>query len=543
MARDVMVRVYDGTSPATLLTTLTTDSERTWREQLDEVGSFSLKIQADDADAGLLFGGNILRFQLNGTTRWAGVCGRPARQTVAKDGATRLLGVRGLGTLALWDRGVVLPELGVGRNSPANRLFNFASSDFDHSAWAPATQIKKQDDTTAGFWEIDGGAAQAPRDWPDPDAWWIWCQPASGGVPPQPVGTTWYWTTFNLAVEKDLKLFITADDGFEVYIDAALVASETKAFMWGETRVSELHLDAGTHTIAIAGINIDRPNTAASNIAGVLCSLIESTEGGAKLGNWIVHTDNSWVCRGYGHVPTMTPREILRVCLTEVQALGADYMPGLTLGATDAADSNSVAWATPVDIGFPVGTSLLSVIRTLCEHAIDVWMDPTNLQLEVYNLGTLGTDKTGTIDLTAGVNFGMDGEGHDGQDSLCNVGLVQYHTGVWTLIDDAGSVVANGARMAYFSLGTAPSDEQADREMTGVFRDHSEANDSVTSAVERRGTGEDPYDDFIVGDTVLMPGMDDLPTDTLVEAITVSEDATGKAKFVVEGRQGATGGS
>lgn len=536
MARDIVAKVYDGASPTTLLATLTTDSDRAWRHQYNDVGSGALTIHADDANASLLMGGNIVRFELNGTVRFAIVLQRPSRKTVAENEAQRLLQARGLGVLALMDRDVLLPENGVGRRSPSHRLFGFMSKYYDVGVemWPFA---------------VDVGAHSHPQGWADDKislALWIWGQPEVVGPPPQPVGDNYFVRDYTLADAGDYVAFVTADDGYELYVDAALEAQATREFFWRNFDRVPMTLDAGPHRFAIRGINSERPGNEATNIAGVHFSLWSTTDGG-QLDTEILVSDEDWYARAYPvHPPAVTPYLIMREAVAEVQALGATHLPGISVGADNSVDSNGNPWTIHLDIGWPVGTSLLAVLRTLVEQGVDVEMDPATLELKLYNGGTLGTDYTsgpGTISLTEGVNFGEEGEGHDGEDALANSALVQHHTGEWALLEDVSSAVVHGSRVVLLTAGTAPSADAADRTAEAVFRDYAEPHDMVRAQVERRGNGEDPYDDWEPGDSVLAPGMTDAPTDTLILALTVSEDDNGKAIFRFEGSQGDEGGS
>lgn len=521
--RDIVVKLYDGAAPETLIAVLDVSETRGWEDEFNEVGSGQFAVKVTDPNiADLLTGGNIARFELNGTMRFGIVLDRPDRDSAAAL-AQRMLYCTGDGVLSLWDRGVVLPELGVGRRSPEFRTMGFASSDYDHSAWTAAI-------------ETDGHPI--PEGMLDTTAHWIWGVAPTGDSPPHPVGDNFLWKTFVLTDEADLRGFITADDGYELYLDGALLSSATQEFMWGRAQEFDLFLDAGVHYLAIRGINIDRPNTPASNFAEVILSIMTVTDGGASVDAVVVHTDDTWVCLPYpSPAPTMTPGKILRIFLEEVQALGPEYMTGVTLGCTDTLDSNGVPWNKELDVGWPVSTSLLEVIRTIVEQAADVWMNPVTFATEVYNKGTLGTDVSGTVSLVADEN--LKAAKHIGENAVCNVGLAKYHTGEWLLLARASSVEAVGARMAGLTIGTAPSVEAAERTVEAVFDDYANPIDTLTGTVITEGDSSDPYANFQPGDTVSASSRYDTLVPTLVTKLKVSESSVGTAAFTIEAQQDA----
>lgn len=532
----IVAKVYDGAAPATLLGKLGGSLARQWRDALDDTGSFSLEIPArkDDgtisADAALAVPDRIVRFELDGVVRFAGIIGPFDRASIDEvEEPTQNIKLTGPGVLALLGDAVVFPELGVGRSSPPQRYFNFASSNFDHSGWGAAHQIKLQSDQTfppplaAGQWtQADGHSA--PASWPDPTAYWIWgqAQPASGS-PLQPIGDCYFWDTFTLAAAKDLKLFVTADDGFELYLDGALVAAQTKEFMWGTTQTADLFLDAGTHHVAIKGTNINRPSPT-TNVAGVIGSIMEVTGGGSGVGAVVWNTSAAAKAVAYpAAAPTMTPGQILEVLIDEAHARGA--LPGITYDFSASLDSHGSAWTTPVDVSFPVQTSYLDVAKVLVGLAIDIRMDPATLVLSAFNKATMGS-ATG-LSLLHGEH--LTSLLHQVNPRVMTDVLIQYHTGVWAVRSTGGTPIKEQG----LQLGGAPSIDQANRSADVVLADNAEKVHVTWGC--RAGAGATPYVDFRPGDTVVLPDLSDAPVTTNVVALVISEPSP-SADGVVDGR-------
>lgn len=488
-----------------------------WVDERNDVGSASLELHRSDADMPAY--GAIVALTLGGTTRYAFRVEQKDQQTLGATDAAETVKVAGRGLLSLFEEVVLYPELGLGRISPDYRLFNFASTYYDDTAWVAATQIKQQK-TVSSQWPY------SPADWPDQDAYWIWGQAQGAGSPPQPVGDCYFRKTFTLASQQTLRAYISADDGFEFYFDGAKWAGETTAFMWGETKYVDLGLvDTGTHTIAIKGTNMLR-DSAATNVAGVICSVIEMTDGGNTVGTVRARTDNTWKALAYpSAAPGMTPGQILDQLMSEAQTRGA--LSGWTNDFTSTLDTAAVAW-TAVDIGFSVGTSYLEVIRALCETSIDVRCGPDALALHAWKKPG-GANRSATVVLNASNLADLR---HDGRAATFNTGLSRTASGAWYEKNDATSTTAYGRKEGFLELGTAPSTTSADRVVTAQFDVRAQpANHTQAEVVSATVV---PYTSFQVGDIVSLANEALTQVNATVESIAVTVDDVGEAIFRVE---------
>jgi outer membrane protein OmpA-like peptidoglycan-associated protein len=487
---DLAAWVYDRAGG--LVGTLTDSFARTWHEILSDVGDWRLTLANGDVVLAHAVYGQIVRFALNGTVRFAGLLESKAATTAAPgEEVDEVTVCSGRGTLAIWEEALVLPVLGIGRRAFSEyRMFNFASPDLDISAWTPVVTrvqdvvVVQQPETVPGDilfafdsatlsagadpvlaailsavtgrlvrikveghtdsdgsegynqglserraaavrdWFVSHGVPSglitvmgwgelrpvAPNDtpenkaknrrveitlnfadpvshntvpqrWPDPGALKIWMDWPIGDRP-APVGDVYAGGTFAVSPAAGVgtyRVFATADDGYEVWIDGDYVLGETTPLIWDETGTTEVILDAGTHTIRMKGTNLNLPD----NVAWMMCSVMETTDGGATLGAVVARTDGGWVGVGYPAVPPgFSPGTILRLLLAEAQARGA--LVGVTLGCTDLADSAGVAWPITSDVAFQVGSDMLSALKQLCETYMDVAMDPASMRLDAW---------------------------------------------------------------------------------------------------------------------------------------------------------------
>lgn len=515
MTRRIEVEVYedDGT---TLVDTLTSDNKREFLKDLSAEGSYSFEIKKDHADEPALTDGRIVRFVVDTVAKWQGLV--ESRGLVYADPnnreAGRVVKYSGRGTLAILERAPIGPQLGLGVVSPAERYFNPASTYFDVSGWGTATAFHTQDTTDdtdpyysnpAGF--KDGGA--------------YWIGPSDGVTSlPAPLGFWWVVKDFTIPTGEggDHRLSWAVDDGVEWFLDGAKVAGESKVGLWGVTSQQSFLLDEGTHRLAARVENFDRPN-ASTNATALVASLAKELAGGRTLDDPIVSTDSTWKFLQVTTVePGMTVGKILHILLTEAQAAG--YLTGLTWDFDADDDSNGTPWPIEIDVVFPVGTTLLEVIRHFVdEHAADFEMSATGLVLHAYV--SKGADLSGSVEIEYAVNVGR--LGFSKTPPGPNTVLARTAEGRWVEYERSSSVSAWGRRGAHLSLGSAPSADAAERQVEAFFDDNAEPTEALTD-VQVEEVNVVPLDDFDVGDTVSATTSDGSMGDVRCHAVRCTED-------------------
>lgn len=532
MVRAITVEVYeaDNTTP---VGTLTSDRGRQWLNDLSAEGSYTVESKLDHADEALLTDGRVLRFCIDSSPVWPALVEElnPVIADPSARQAGRVVGAAGRGLLAILERAIIYPELGIGRRSPDTRYFNFASADYDDSDWDNAVELKQQPDPALPW-------SGAPVDWPDPDAYWV--GPPDGnhpgafdpeGVPP---GDIYLRGTFTVAegLGGEHRFFLTADDGFELYVDGNKEAAEQAAGLWGMTRSFDLLLDEGAHVVAVKVINFVRaaPNDA-TNAFGFILSVIRMAGGGDSLGDVVARAGSGTAMLPYpDKAPGMTPGKILDVLLTEAQADGRETLPDLTWDFDADEDSDGNPWPDQIDVSFPVGTSVLDVVRHLVdEHACDVAMDPVGLVLHAYV--SKGSDLSGTVSAEYGVNVGQ--LAFRKSTPKANVALSRTAEGRWVESTEASSVSDHGRREIGLTLGSAPSDDAADRQTAAFFADNAFPIEAVTS-MQLEPVNAVPYVDFAVGDTISCTDSSGGTSSFRVHGLRVTEDAVGQPIYQPE---------
>lgn len=533
MSRRIEVEVFeiDGTDPLISHGTLSSDSARQFFDDLNDVGAWSLEVKADHADEAKMADGRLVRFSIDDTPVGWGLI--ESKRKVAADPdnreAGRVVNVSGRGALALLEEGIVYPELGLGRISPETRYMNFASTLYDDSAWGSAVELKQQSDP-ADPW---GGA---PRDWPDPDAFWV--GPTDGDVPPVTPGDIYLRGSFTIPSGEggDYRFYLTADDGFELYVDANKVAAEQVAGLWGLTRYIDLLLDEGSHLVAVKAINFDRP-VAATNVFGFILTVVKLLGGGSAYGDVVSRSSAGTKMLDYpSTAPGLTPSTIFYSLAGEAAAAGAVVHVSywMELGAVGDGTGDDVAFTNEIDLAFPVGTTLLDVTRRMVEEkACDVSVNPSTLlagwgdeYLSVRLWTSKGLDRSSTVELVYAENIGALEFDHTppGPNTL----LTRTAEGRYAQFSDETAATSWRRRQAFLQLGAAPSDGAADRQASAFLADHAEPADVISRIrIEVVDGGPVPFVDFNTGDVVTAPDYDGNPAPFLVTGIHVTEDEAG----------------
>ena len=520
----LLVGVYSATTPNLRIGFLTEDRARTWRDVLNDVGSWSLSVPRDSPDVALLVEHRWVKFELDGVAVFGGRVG-PWRQATIVDGeeAAEDVVYSGPGGLAAFADAIVYHHLDTDELEKLStvRTFNFAACDYtdwNTAAWGNAVEVWQQGSGLSPY------GYDVPEGWPDPGAYWIWgtVDVPGGGGPDgtrQAIGDCYFRTTFSIGQADDVMIYITADDGYELWIDGVFIDGRTEAFMWRRVNQIPLHLDAGSHTVAIKGTNIARP-VASTNGAGVLFAMYSVSAGG-ELNTLILHSDSTWKRLAYPAAPPgMTAGEILTSLIDEARARGSIAVWWYQF--SDTVDSNGQGWDVEIEIAFQVGETYLDVLRKLAERYVDVEVDWEQVDLKVYVKG--GIDDHPAVVLTVGVN--ITDLNHDGDPAYVTDVLMRKSDGSYVEVT-SGEAASPGDGAdprieEMMEASSAPSTLAATRMAEGVFDRYSVGKVRVTAGVHPV-SGHSPYTNFNVGDTIIVPNRSLVNTAMQVLSMLVGE--------------------
>lgn len=198
-----------------------------WQDEVNSPGSASFDIHLDDPvvqnHPGLLDEFNVVRFFQNGVARKAWIIEDMSPARVSSSGPSgRWATVSGRGPASALEAAVVYPEYGLRDLVSEDRAFNFASAD---GPWRnPAEWV-----TPAGATFLASATLRnhSPKDWPDPNAQWLW---STNPLLTAPAGPNWFRSTISLTENTPVVLYATADNQLEaIYIDGEVVQSSLDA--------------------------------------------------------------------------------------------------------------------------------------------------------------------------------------------------------------------------------------------------------------------------------------------------------------------------
>jgi hypothetical protein len=378
----------DRTNPAAPVAELTTSRARRVLPELNAPGEASLTLPHGSPAAGSVGYFDLVQFRLDERVEFTAVVRKRTRAVLAQgEESAQGTVLSGPGVMDLLRSGVVLPYGGIGSTALDRRVFNFASMDYDDSGWG-------YDVVETGVFYVDNAnnpiAATPPpypNGWKDPDAKWVWDRFAGyGGVPG---GDCYFRTRFTTVVGTQVEVQGAADDAYELWIDGQLVVSDlTTGVFLGQMASTKLYLPAGDHVVGMFA-----RNTTPGLKAGALWSVLQLDAAGAVVNvlarsSGMSGTPEQWPTRILPYPaepPGFTWTKVLRLLLTEAQARGT--CTTISRGFDDTAYTNGAAVPTTANIAFPIGATLLDVLRQGMEGYFDARMTP-QLLLEIH--GAIG---------------------------------------------------------------------------------------------------------------------------------------------------------
>lgn len=374
----ISVHVYDRANAAPVVELEDRLAGAGFQDVMADAGTGKTALANDDADLALVGYGDVLRFEIDGVFEFASRVEIIGRADVSpEEEAGEATELAGRGTLAIFENGIVYPD-STGSIFSERRVFNFASTDLEDSAFGPVLSTSILSGPVGGI-----STGVAPRGWPDATAEKIWIgyPPATGFATP---GDVYVRRWFTLVTGGTFRLSWTGDDAHELWLDGVLLGRSEVPFGFLETTTVDVRLSAGVHLLAMRGTNGAPTDDGSGNEAWLLATLQEIDADGS-LGNVIVHTDSSWVGVGYpADPPGFTVGEVLRILLEEAQARGS--LLAVSFAFSDAVDSGGRAWGRRADLAFEIGRNLLLVLRQLADEGLveRYRMRPVGLVLETY---------------------------------------------------------------------------------------------------------------------------------------------------------------
>jgi hypothetical protein len=209
----------------------------------------------------------------------------------------------------------------------------------------------------------------------------------------------------------------------------------------------------------------------------------------------------------------------------------------LSLGFTDAADSDSVSWTDSQDLEIQSGGNLLSILQNMVTLSQGDWHVRFDGQVNVKL--TYGTDLSGSTRLAVGYTI-AELERRRSRRNVRNAFYLEGKEGLISATTDATSITNFNRREAYIGSGQAMSSTTRDAYLAAsleIAKD--EQSEWSVDVADPTDDGQQPWIDFDLGDTInVYSGEDSIDSDVRILGIAVSQgrDHEFKAELSLQSR-------
>lgn len=493
------VEVYDRAN-ALLCTPVTwwTDNDL-FLDELDDLGSFNINIQADDPGLSVITDASIIQFRLDATDVWRGVLRHRTIRQVADDEAGRYTTLIGVGEAGRLDDMVVYPPGGLGRFPFSDdRTFDWTAPEFDDTGWALVV-------VTPANYGLPTENYGLPEGFPDGSAEWVWNVDSSGSVP---AGTKYLRGAGTAVSTRVREAWGASDDTFEAYLQGISVLRSGDTAYVGKTSAVELLVSSGPIQAAARVTNLNALK------AGFLFSLLTPLDDAEAP---TLNSGADWKVKPDAATLGMSAGKILTVLFAEATARG-ENPPAVTFTATTA--TGGAAWTVFEQLSVPVGATYLDVLKQMVDLGMCAFrMSPDSYTLNLYNPGGAGTAVAYTLGDTNLTSLTW-----ETVPALTTALLVRYGRG-FTDTEDAGLVTAHGRRVQLLALGGIGSRTAAIDQADKIIDDLGDDRVQVAATIDPENTASEPYTLYTPGDSITSPMPDGSSSAQRVKACAVGADA------------------
>jgi len=406
----------------------------TFSDQLNDAGSATAKLLNDDPDVTLASNmARRLTWKLWGIPAFSSLVEQPDIDEISQnDEAGQTTAIGGRGHVALLDSALVYPPRRPIEGEPFDTVSPFQVTYLLDSPWGGSVIAMRatEDQTQADERHFNYAAVELnefyagwddpviycqqqgpsdtrpplpystelPSSWPDPEAWWTWV--GYTGSAPVPVGDVYARSRFMQFTPGgvDYRVFATADDGIELWIDGVRLISQSQRGTHTSTITADFRGAFGQHLVSVKATNLDI-GSPAGNIGNFIVSIWELDQYGNP-SRRVLATDPDvyqWKGLAYpGRSPGFTPGQVIRHLVEDAQQDDRQGLQGITLGFNDLTDSDGEPWVWMPDAAFRIGMSVFEALRQLSETYIDFAMRPGSLVLDAWNFGGRGRTTSAT---------------------------------------------------------------------------------------------------------------------------------------------------
>lgn len=175
--------------------------------------------------------------------------------------------------------------------------------------------------------------------------------------------------------------------------------------------------------------------------------------------------------------------------------------PSYLMSFNDYVDSDNKPWMNRGQFSFPIGTSLYDVMMDLSEDHLDWHWDAADWELDCWNRA--GRDKCAEIRLFPGYSLNsLETTSDPGEKFTWVTGRLS--SGEWISRPAYGTPISKRIETS-ISLGSTDAESTALESMDAVIDEYESPVESFVAEVSS-AEGPQPYVDYELGDTILIPG-------------------------------------
>lgn len=508
--------LYD-TDGQTYLTHLTLARNVKFQHELSAAGSLSWDLPTDDDRTAMCTSKRVVKCWYRGRPRIAARLDDSSTETAVEGRAWRSWQLPGalswLGEIATY------PEYGIGsKTSSVTRTFGIGSKTghwyYATGDWSRAQGFPYRSDT--------GLKSGKPKGLYGPDPWWIakvdpYAHAAANSV-------QYFRRVFTLASGVTAQIACTGDDLLTLWLDGEEIFTpdQQSAQSWQYLATITVALDAGEHVLA-AKVQNSSVDSAGNPIAFILAMQQTNTKGDPVKGSPLLISDSWWMVSGT--MPGWNRAGVIHTLHDEGLARGVKAAELLDLGFGTVTDSNSQNWTDVGELTVDIGGSLLDVGQAFAETHLDLDVVPGPLNVNAYI--RKGTDLSGSVTLNLGsANGSLMQHTVQRAEPTSNAAIMQLRDGRWVERTDASSITGFGRAEIGLSLGSTSEDDTADEVADKQFNETARETLSFTTQLTVLD-GPQPYVDFNLGDSVMVP--DDQGGHVKARVMAITVDGSGES--------------
>jgi hypothetical protein len=229
-----------------------------------------------------------------------------------------------------------------------------------------------------------------------------------------------------------------------------------------------------------------------------------------------------WLSHDGSPVPGWFRASVIKTLLEEAKAQNIEGLDSIVIAYDDLAGTDMQPWQKRGQFSFAlVTTNLLEVTEQLTEDDLDVELDAATMELRAWQ--RRGADLTDTVRLSVG--HGLKSYETTRTAPLATIVIGRLADGTWFEVQDSNTYALYGRRVLGISMDSA-LDLKTAKAAAQTILDENSSPTIVLTAETSAAIGPQPFVDWQVGDTVLVPGHKGVGT-MPARCLSITVDASG----------------